>query len=81
MHLAEKIGFSRNTIANAATGRQNVPREFWESVDTAVSVGGTLVAAHLPEPRQACVGLIGERMGCRATLQLGCDNLLTASDG
>jgi DNA-binding XRE family transcriptional regulator len=46
MRLAEKIGFSRSTIANVETGRQNVPRKFWESADTAVSPGGTLVAAH-----------------------------------
>ena len=44
--LAEKIGFSRSTIANVETGRQHVPREFWESADTAVSAGGTLAAAH-----------------------------------
>jgi DNA-binding XRE family transcriptional regulator len=44
--LAEKIGFSRSTIANVETGRQHVPRGFWESADTAVSAGGSLVAAH-----------------------------------
>src|ERR1019366_1490751 len=44
--LAEKIGFSRSTIANVETGRQHVQRKFWESADTAVSAGGTLVAAH-----------------------------------
>jgi DNA-binding XRE family transcriptional regulator len=46
VQLAEKIGFSRSTIANVETGRQHVPREFWESADTEVSAGGTLVAAH-----------------------------------
>src|ERR1035438_715760 len=44
--LAKKTGFSRSTIANVETGRQNVPRKFWESADTAVSAGGTLVSAH-----------------------------------
>jgi hypothetical protein len=46
VRLAEKIGFSRSTIANVETGRQNVQREFWESADTTVSAGGTLVGAH-----------------------------------
>ena len=44
--LAEKTGFSRSTIANVETGRQHVPRSFWESADTAVSAGGSLVVAH-----------------------------------
>src|SRR5260370_35748240 len=44
--LAEKTGFSRSSIANVETGRQHVPRAFWESADTAVSAGGSLVAAH-----------------------------------
>src|ERR1700680_4160356 len=44
--LAEKTGFSRRTIANVETGRQHVRRDFWESADTAVSAGGSLVAAH-----------------------------------
>src|ERR1017187_2412854 len=46
VQLAKKIGFSRSSIANVETGRQNVPRKFWESADTAVSAGGTLVATH-----------------------------------
>ncbi|HUY46050.1 MAG TPA: helix-turn-helix transcriptional regulator [Streptosporangiaceae bacterium] len=44
--LAEKTGFSRSTIANVETGRQHAPGEFWESADTAVSAGGSLVSAH-----------------------------------
>jgi DNA-binding XRE family transcriptional regulator len=44
--LAERIGFSRSTIANVETGRQHAPREFWQSADTAVSAGGSLLAAH-----------------------------------
>src|SRR5262249_8889654 len=33
------------TIANVETGRQNVPRDFWERADQAVNAGGALLAA------------------------------------
>lgn len=46
MDLAPLIAFSRSTIANVETGRQHVPRGFWERADTAVHAGGALVAAH-----------------------------------
>jgi len=44
MDLASLIAFSRSTIANVETGRQHVPRDFWESADAAVNAGGVLVA-------------------------------------
>ncbi len=44
--LASLIVFSRSTIANVETGRQRVPREFWQNADSAVSAGGSLVTAH-----------------------------------
>lgn len=37
------VGYSRSTIANVETGRQNVPRDFWESADTACNAAGALV--------------------------------------
>lgn len=40
-----KAAVSRSTIANVETGRQHVQRRFWDSADTAVSAGGSLVAA------------------------------------
>ena len=43
--LAVKAAVSRSTIANVETGRQHVQRRFWDSADTAVSAGGSLVAA------------------------------------
>jgi transcriptional regulator with XRE-family HTH domain len=42
--LASLVAFSRSTIANVETGRQHVPRGFWESADTALHAGGVLVA-------------------------------------
>jgi transcriptional regulator with XRE-family HTH domain len=44
--LAQRTGYSRSTIANVETGRQHVPRGFWEHADTALRTGGTLAAAH-----------------------------------
>jgi transcriptional regulator with XRE-family HTH domain len=41
--LAELVGYSRSTIANVETGRQNVPRDFWERADAACHAGGTLI--------------------------------------
>ena len=31
--LAGLAGYSRSTIANAETGRQHVPRQFWQNCD------------------------------------------------
>lgn len=44
--LASLVGYSRSTIANVETGRQSVPREFWESADSACRAGGVLVQAN-----------------------------------
>ena len=47
LQLAGKTGcFSRSAIGNAETGRPGVSRDFWESVDRAVSAGGSLLAAY-----------------------------------
>src|SRR5260370_29566675 len=43
--LASLVGYSRSTIANVETGRQRVPRDFWESADTACRAGGVLTDA------------------------------------
>jgi tetratricopeptide (TPR) repeat protein len=43
--LAKAIGYSRSTIANVETGRQRVPRHFWERTDAALRTGGTLATA------------------------------------
>jgi len=40
--LARHTEYSRSTVANVETGRQHVPRDFWESVDTALRTGGVL---------------------------------------
>lgn len=44
--LASLVGYSRSTIANVETGRQNVPRDFWESADAACRAGGVLAQAN-----------------------------------
>src|SRR6266566_9509553 len=44
--LAQLIGYSRSTIANVETGRQHVPRNFWERADAVLRTGGTLAAGH-----------------------------------
>jgi tetratricopeptide (TPR) repeat protein len=43
--LAPYTHYGRSTIANVETGRQNVPRDFWERADGAVNAGGGLLAA------------------------------------
>src|SRR5215813_5336273 len=43
--LAPHTYYGRSTIANVETGRQNVPRDFWERADQAVNAGGALLAA------------------------------------
>ncbi len=44
--LAKLTGYSRSTIANVETGRQNVPRDLWERADTALRTGGRLATGH-----------------------------------
>jgi len=43
--LAALTDFSRSTIANVETGRQHVPRDFWERADGALRTGGVLATA------------------------------------
>jgi len=43
--LASLVGYSRSTIANVETGRQRVPRDFWEGADAACRTGGVLTQA------------------------------------
>ena len=40
--LAPLSGYSRSTVANAETGRQRVPRDFWERCDGALGTGSAL---------------------------------------
>jgi transcriptional regulator with XRE-family HTH domain len=44
--FAHLTGYSRSTVANVETGRQRVPRAFWERCDTALRTGGVLAGAH-----------------------------------
>jgi transcriptional regulator with XRE-family HTH domain/tetratricopeptide (TPR) repeat protein len=44
--LAQLTGYSRSTIANVETGRQRVPRNFWERADAVLRTGGTLATGH-----------------------------------
>jgi DNA-binding XRE family transcriptional regulator len=43
--LASLVDYSRSTIANVETGRQHVPRDFWQRADTCCKAGGALVQA------------------------------------
>lgn len=43
--LADRLCYSRSTIANVETGRQNVSRAFWKRADLALSARGTLLTA------------------------------------
>lgn len=44
--LAAQLPFSRSTVANVETGRQQAPREFWQFCDDLLGAGGDLVAAY-----------------------------------
>ncbi len=44
--LARLTSYSRSTIANVETGRQRVPRMFWERADAALRTGGVLASGH-----------------------------------
>jgi tetratricopeptide (TPR) repeat protein len=43
--LAPHAHYGRSTIANVETGRQNVPRDFWQRCERALDAGGRLLAA------------------------------------
>lgn len=42
--MAPIAGYSRSTVANVETGRQHVPRDFWERCDAALGTGDALAA-------------------------------------
>lgn len=42
--FAPLTGYGRSTVANVETGRQRVPRRFWEQSDHALGAGGSLIA-------------------------------------
>jgi len=44
--LAPLSGYSRSTIANTETGRQRVPRSFWENCDAVLGTGTALARGH-----------------------------------
>jgi transcriptional regulator with XRE-family HTH domain len=44
--LASLVFVSRSTIANVETGRQRVPRAFWEQCDVVLATGGLLTAGY-----------------------------------
>jgi transcriptional regulator with XRE-family HTH domain len=44
--LAQVTGYSRSTVANVETGRQHVPRRFFECADAALRTGGILATGH-----------------------------------
>jgi len=44
--LAQLTEYSRSTVANVETGRQHVPREFWERADQVLRTGGVLATGY-----------------------------------
>jgi transcriptional regulator with XRE-family HTH domain len=40
--LAEKVGYSRSTVANVEVGRQGIDRAFWEGCDEVLNANGLL---------------------------------------
>ena len=44
--FAKETGYSRSTIANVETGRQHVPRDFWERADSVLRTGGVLASGY-----------------------------------
>jgi DNA-binding XRE family transcriptional regulator len=38
--LAEKVGYSRSTVANVEVGRQAIDRAFWEGCDEVLNANG-----------------------------------------
>jgi len=43
--FAPLTGYGRSTLANVETGRQHVPRDFWQRCDQALATAGTFAAA------------------------------------
>jgi transcriptional regulator with XRE-family HTH domain len=46
VQLARRTAYSRSTIANVETGRQSVPKAFWERCDAALATGRVLTAKY-----------------------------------
>jgi len=44
--LAARANYSRSTIGNVETGRQKIPRGFWQRCDRELGADGVLLAAH-----------------------------------
>src|SRR6266545_3393331 len=44
--LAVRVSYSRSTIGNVETGRQKIPRGFWQCCDRELGADGVLLAAH-----------------------------------
>jgi len=44
--FADKIAYSRSTVANVEVGRQHVGRDFWARSDDVLSAGGALASGH-----------------------------------
>ena len=44
--FAELVSYSRSTIANVETGRQRMPRSFWQRCDSVLGSGTTLLAIY-----------------------------------
>lgn len=42
--LAERVRYSRSTVANVEIGRHNIRRDFWQRADTETSADGVLLA-------------------------------------
>lgn len=52
--LAKASLYARSTVANVETGRQNVPRRFWELVDKLLNANGALVGAYEQLEQTVC---------------------------
>ncbi|MGH8791253.1 MAG: helix-turn-helix domain-containing protein [Stackebrandtia sp.] len=44
--VTDPLNYGRSTIANVETGRQNVPRKFWEQADQLLDADGALLGAY-----------------------------------
>src|SRR5487761_150284 len=58
--LARKVGYSRSTVSTVESGRQDVPRRFWEACDELFGASGAMAGrfdriqqAHAAERRSA----------------------------
>jgi len=67
--LASLVFVSRSTIANVETGRQRVPRAFWEQCDVVLTTGGLLTVGY-DELRR-----IDRQLGVEAATQISIGGL------